>query len=334
MEVPSTVKFVKVTNKKFGLRSNTVWFRWGVERLLKTLSENYKSVVVYSRNVKLLAYLVSTKARRSSNIKYAFECHQLFSQNLGFAFEFTRARQEHKLERILYSNLDHLFANNELLVRQLKRFFGADAHVLPVGVGDRDILALGAHDARPYHERTYDFIYAGSFDEWKGVDCLLTALTLLKLTNWDGKVALVGLRGAQVTEWQEKIVRLGLQSSVELIERKPRADVLEYLDNAKIGLIPNSLLDDSIFNTSPLKLFDYVARGLPLVVSRVPALDSRIQPPEVFWFRPDDPESLCEAMAQASGLNDELSSPNLQWVRQFTWRERARTVITHIGMNA
>jgi len=330
LKPPATLKFVTVSNRRLGFKSNTLWFRIGVERILKKLSDDYESVVVYSRNVKIAAYLASTKSRRGNNLKYAFECHQLFSQNLGFACEFERAQKEHNLEKILYSNVDHLFANNELLVRQLNRFFGAKASVLPVGVRYADILDLTKYSGPTYEGRPYDFDYAGSFDEWKGVECLLIALSSLRLEGWSGKAVLVGLRGTQLKEWREKLVGLGLQFCVDLIERKPRVEVVKYLDDAKIGLIPNSLLDDSVFNTSPLKLFDYAARGLPLVISRVPALDSRTQPPDIFWFRPDDPDSLCESMRRAMALSDDLSSPNLEWVKQFTWQKRAEAVVNQI----
>lgn len=330
IDMPSTLIIVSLKNTRLGFKSNTLWFRAGVNSVLKRLSSEYSKVIVYSRNVKIFNYLVRTKLKRNLNITYAFESHQLFSQNLGFNCEFDRAKQEHQLETSLYPQTDHVFANTPLLALQIKKLFSVNATVLPVAVREDDLLKANVAPHIDFQSRHYDFAYVGSFDKWKGVETLVSALDLLKKNNWTGRAVLVGIRKHEVSKWNEIICQFELSKHVDLVERVPRRSVFKYIDNAKFGVVPNSMLDDSIFNTSPLKLFDYAARGLPIVVSRVPAIDAGVSPPVTLWCRPDDPKSLSEALCKALQKHKCLSFGNCEWASEHTWRLRAKTVLAKI----
>ena len=335
LEVPDTLHVVPIKNRRFGFKSNSIWFRQTTDKVLSRLSTQYSTLVVYSRNVKIFSYLVNTRAKRNSNIRYIFESHQLFSQNLGFMCEFDRAKREHKLEKALYPKADHIFANTQLLASQIKKIFSVPATVLPVAVREEDLAEFDSACAGDYQARYYDFVYVGSFDEWKGVETLVAALGKLSGQGWFGKAVLIGVREHELSKWRENVRSFGLEQQVDVVKRIPRKEVSVYLDRSKIGVVPNSLMDDSIFNTSPLKLFEYAARGLPVVASRVPAIDSRVRPPTMFWCLPDDAVSLSEALTDSLRISEKLSTENWKWASGYTWKSRSVNALSaiHIPIN-
>jgi len=145
--------------------------------------------------------------------------------------------------------------------------------------------------------------------------------------GWRGRATLIGLHEDELSDWVSYVKKLGLINRVDLSMRKPRLEVNQALDQAKVGIIPNSLQDDSIFSTSPLKLYDYAARALQIVASRTPALDSEINLTDVEWFRPDDPASLAQAMSRSLKKYTGPSEANLQWARENDWESRAQKII-------
>ena len=325
-KLPAALNVRTVANRKFGIKSNTLWFRYGVRRIIRRLAPEYRRLAIYTRNVKLGAAIFSAKARLPHNVICVFESHQLFSQNLSCLFEFSRARREFLMEQRLYSGCDLIFVNTSLLGKQIKRAFQKDSIVLPVGVRSVDLVDLSSLKSADYSARTYDFVYAGSFDEWKGVEIFIEALSIISNKGWKGRAALIGLAEKDIPAWNLKLSNLGIAQQVVLLPKSSKLQVNKILDQSRIGVIPNSLLDDSLWSTSPLKLFDYSARGLRLVVSTVPAIYADVNAPDIVWFKPDDPEDMARGLIEAIQFGSEPSVGNYRWVNKYTWENRADRV--------
>ncbi len=81
-----------------------------------------------------------------------------------------------------------------------------------------------------------------------------------------------------------------------LLPPRPQADVLPLLGAADVLAIPDTVTD---LTASPLKLFEYLALGQPLVLPAIPALHE-IVPPELTWsFHRRDLAGLTAALAGA-----------------------------------
>lgn len=332
ISLPEKLVVKTVANRKFGFKSNTLWFRRGVEQILADIACIHKTTWFYTRNVKTAAYFFATRARRNSQIRYVFECHQLYSQNLAGEAKFLDAKSEHHREQLIFKNADVLFANTSVLIRQINRLFGATAERLPVAVRASDVRNdLPTVDE--YNARTYDFIYAGSFNAWKGVDVLLGALSLIHDRGWAGKALLVGVTSDAHDKWTKAIRDSGLSERVDLETRVTRQRAIALMDSAKLGVVPNSLLDDSVFNTSPLKIFDYAARGLPMILASVPALLADVKLEDVSWFVSDDVEDLALVLSEALEQHTTVSSSNIKWAQSHTWDERARRLVNHLAVS-
>lgn len=324
------IHHIQGRQRRLGFRSNRIWFAKDVFHVQKLLRSRFSKIIIYTRNIKQMSQMVSRKCRTGGNqIRYVFESHQLYSQNLAMEGRFREARSESLLEDRVYSSVDLVFANTPTLARQVSKRFNVPAVVLPVAAVSSEILDE-LPNPREYKSRKFDFIYAGTFSRWKGVTTFLDALALLRDSRgWDGSAALLGVREGEHKELSAQLEKLDLLGQVSLIPRVPRCEVLTFLDQARVGVLPNSLLGDSLYNTSPLKLFDYAARGLHIVASRLPALDCSIDSSVALWALPDDPEDWARVL-QSSLAQDSPNSYALIWVKEKTWILRAAKALQAI----
>ena len=317
---------VTVSQKRWGIKSNRFWFYRNVIGEVERLSRRNVKVTIYSRNVKQMAQTLKYRANRSQQVRCLFECHQLYSQNLACRGEFAGGLREFKLETRINTAADHVFVNTRPLAHQIKRLFGRMPTVLPVATRSQD-LTDPAQEGNDYASRPYDFVYAGSFGEWKGVDALFEAFAILRHAGWAGRALCVGVREAERLDVERNLKVSGASQCVDLVGKVPRADVASYLDQARVGVLPNSLMEDSVFNTSPLKLYDYAARGLSICATRLPALDGAIHDEAVTWARPDDPGDLATKLSHALQNADDLNYRAIAWVGELTWEKRAERVL-------
>ncbi len=89
---------------------------------------------------------------------------------------------------------------------------------------------------------------------------------------------------------------------------------------------------------SPLKLFDYMAAGRPIIASDLPVFRTILEHGRNAWLvEPDSGEAL------ATGIQQVLHDPELaarlteqaaQDIRQYTWEKRARTILERFAPEA
>ena len=327
-ERPKNLRIQTIRNTYFGVKSNSIFFRASVLKRLKRIIATNDRVAVMTRNVKIASFLFPHKICRNEKVCRIFECHQIYSINLAIERQFGQAQKERSLEDKLYNNVNIVFCNTSLIGKILTREYAVRTTVLPVAVKDLDIFDLA--DESQVSEKSYDFIYSGTFSPWKGVDTFLDSLQLLKSQGWNGCALLVGLTPQQMQGWRIKLKVAELESNVTLIGRTPQKNIRGLLDKAKVGVIPNMLADDSILGTSPLKLYEYAARGLSVVATRIPALISEIQIPNVHWAEPEDPQTLAQKLDLALSQWHGIDTANIQWAASYTWSNRARLVLDQI----
>jgi glycosyltransferase involved in cell wall biosynthesis len=110
-------------------------------------------------------------------------------------------------------------------------------------------------------------VYAGALHEFKGVDLLLAIAPQFPQV----KFSLAGGPGEQQRHYRQRIIDLGLEN-VELLGFLEQQDLAHLLQAADALAHPHGLGSAATF-TSPLKLFDYLAAGTPVVATRIPSLD-------------------------------------------------------------
>src|SRR4029453_3355448 len=96
---------------------------------------------------------------------------------------------------------------------------------------------------------------------------------------------------------------------------------------ADLLVLPNRATSVSASYTSPLKLFEYLAAGRPIVASDLPALREILRDRENAWLVPaDDPAALATALdrlARDRGLALRLARAAFDEAAEFSWDRRA-----------
>lgn len=164
-------------------------------------------------------------------------------------------------------------------------------------------------------------MYIGRLDGWKGVDTLLEASKILPA---DVLVAVIGGEQAQVERLRAlypKARFLGYHPYTAVADNQAAADVL---------VLPNTAKDvTSQLYTSPLKLFTYMASGVPMVVSDLPSLREVLSEASTFFVEADNAEAL------AKGIEEALTNPDAparaacakELVGQYSWQSRAQKML-------
>lgn len=176
-------------------------------------------------------------------------------------------------------------------------------------------------------------VYIGHFSRWKGVDVLIRSLTRLP-----GVPALVigGSREADAAreEVRALAVREGVAERIEWVENIPQAEIPSRLRGGDIAVLPTTAQHGEELAASPLKLFEYMASGLPIVASDLPSIRDVIRNGENgILFENGSSDSLAGAVRRLIESPEDrvmLASNALRESARYTWDERARRILAFI----
>lgn len=161
-------------------------------------------------------------------------------------------------------------------------------------------------------------MYTGNFFAWKGVYVLAAAAR-----NFTDDYLFVFVGGSP---YEMKLFKKHLvekhpgASNILLTGHVPYQIIPSYLNAADVLVLPNSAKTEiSSLYTSPLKLFEYLATGLPIVAADLPSVREIVTEEQVEFVAPDDASALAQAIRRAQARD---FSKNRKFVRQYSWRER------------
>ena len=169
--------------------------------------------------------------------------------------------------------------------------------------------------------------YAGHLYPWKGPDVLIAAIERLP-----GVRALVvgGLAGEADLERVRALADRIAPGRVTFAGQVDPPRVAGLLRQADVLVVPNTPGRVSAAYTSPLKLFEYMASGRPIVASDLPALREVLRPDEnAVLVEAGDAGSLAAGLARVLGdaaLASRLAAQAREDVREWTWARRAERI--------
>ncbi|NUP95433.1 MAG: glycosyltransferase family 4 protein [Planctomycetaceae bacterium] len=168
-------------------------------------------------------------------------------------------------------------------------------------------------------------VYTGGLMEWKGVEVLVDAARRLP------DITFVIAGGAREDLERVRSHASGL-ANVRFDGFQPPTRVALYLRSADVGVVPNrSKPEISARYTSPLKVFEAMACGLPLVASDLPSLRELLHHGVDAWLvAPDDPEKLAEGLRRLLDdreLRQRLADSFAARAAAHTWDARARQLL-------
>jgi glycosyltransferase involved in cell wall biosynthesis len=278
---------------------------------------------IFCREEKLLFFMLVYRMVFfwKRNMSFVFEVHDLNNRDKVW-YKFILART-HKIV-VITEGLKKILVDRGV--------DGAKVVVAPDAVDlekfDIDISKGSARQKLGIDQNKKVVLYTGSLEAWKGVD------TLYKASNhFDDEVLfmVVGGRNTWVKEFEGWYP---LKNNFEMLGHKDHSLIPLYLKSADILVIPNSAkVEISNTATSPMKLFEYMASGRPIVASDIPSIREVLNPESAFLFNPDDELSLASMIRKALNNNDlglKLALVARESVKKYTWHARAQKILNHI----
>lgn len=170
-------------------------------------------------------------------------------------------------------------------------------------------------------------MYAGHLYGWKGADVLADAAAALA----EHLVVFIGGIGSELDNFEKKHKNRG---NIKIIPFQARERMPFYLKAADVLVLPNKKGERiSEKYTSPLKLFEYMASGAPIVASDLPSIREALDENSAVLVEPNNPEEL--AMGINKILNNEtlgnkIAESALEAVKNYTWEKRAENILEFI----
>ncbi|WP_203072896.1 glycosyltransferase [Falsiroseomonas ponticola] len=163
-------------------------------------------------------------------------------------------------------------------------------------------------------------VYAGGLQPERGVKQLLYAARAMPdclFLIFGGTAPDQSAMRASVVEWQ--------LSNVLVPGYVPQKQVLAF-QQAADALVMTRQADARAAITSPLKFFEYLAAGSPMVAAKLPATEKWADESAALdFYDPAEPETLLTALRRSFasfGWQPQGHSRNIEIARQFTWEQR------------
>jgi len=168
-------------------------------------------------------------------------------------------------------------------------------------------------------------VYAGHLYPWKGVYILIEASKFL-----DATVVLVGGLEEDVNK-VKRYIKSNKIDNVHVVGHVEPSKVPLYLKAADVLVLPNSAQDKrSVYYTSPLKLFEYMASRRPIVASDLPSIREVLDESCAIFVTPDDPKSLSYGIKKVFKdveLADRIADLAYNEVKFYSWISRAKKIL-------
>lgn len=177
-----------------------------------------------------------------------------------------------KIEIESWRGVDEFFTVSNFVKNQLSEF-GIDKSRISVITSKADTEHFnpdvdGSKIREKYHIDGTLITFLGTFGKWHGIEFLIDAAPKIFANIPDAKIMLIGdgeLRG----KIDEKIDALGIRDKIIMTGLVDLSFVPQYLAASDILVSPCIPNDKGEFINSPVKIFEYLAMGKPLVASDI-----------------------------------------------------------------
>jgi glycosyltransferase involved in cell wall biosynthesis len=195
-------------------------------------------------------------------------------------------------------------------------------HVEPNGV-DTDRIRPSDRPAAPASGSPFTVGFVGTLKPWHGTELLVDAVARLAADDPSWRLLLVG-DGPMADALRARVSVAGAAGAVETTGALPPAEVPTQLHRMDVGVAPYPA-GEAYF--SPLKVFEYLAAGLPVVgtsVGQLPAVLSG-DPPLGVLVPPGDVDALAAALvalrADPAGRARLAAAGRRAAVERHAWRD-------------
>jgi len=170
-------------------------------------------------------------------------------------------------------------------------------------------------------------LYTGKFTTMNMPKGLDESIEAVERFASEGKNILLLAVGGTRQELERYSSKLG--ANVRLMGHQPQATLGKFYAAADLLLMPFPYTEHYAYYMSPLKLFEYLMSGVPMIATDLPSVREILSEKSAFIAKPGDVDSLVTEIAKVVDQPEEAKSRALEAKRlsaQYTWIERARRI--------
>ncbi|MFK7906146.1 MAG: glycosyltransferase family 4 protein [Chitinophagales bacterium] len=292
----------------------------------------FKYDIVYTRDFSFVYFLSMLPAFLRPKQQIVFEPHNMLHQ-VSTKISLEQERQGMDVADIYVPTTEG--AKEDLL-----NVFGVDSKrllVQPNAVNLKNFLNVERdeewfYSRYPLLKNSKIIVYTGTFIEWKGVEVLVQATKFLALGN--AKVLLIGGIGVYKEKIEKLVKAEGFEGKVVVEGFLSQGDLVKALTMADIAVIPNNRMPEGIKYTSPLKTYEYMAMGLPIVASDLYAIRQLLKENEnCVFFEAESVSDLADKLnllLKNEDLQRSISENNVELAKHYSWEQRGENILEFI----
>jgi glycosyltransferase involved in cell wall biosynthesis len=305
------------------------WFRWieytfglSVLWFLIQRPRRKRDLILYTRDEYLGPWLLRLKQRLG--LRVFFEAHNIHSRSWARRFR----------------DADGLVAITHGLRQEFVEV-GLPPERCVVAPDGTDLSRFAALPDRAEARRQLNLLadepivcYTGQLFPWKGVYTLVESAGQLP----EAQFVIVGGIPEDVQALRSFAASHQV-TNVQFVGHVPPTEVPLYQAAADVLVLPNSGREAiSARYSSPLKLFEYMAAGRPIVASGLPSIREILTDGlDALLVEPDDPDALANGIGRilsSAELATSLGMAAQRKVADFTWQKRAQEILDFIAVQA
>ncbi|MBF0463162.1 MAG: glycosyltransferase family 4 protein [Magnetococcales bacterium] len=306
-------------------------FFWQASRLLPKLAVD----ALFVRNIRLAARLLQQPPGR--RLPLFFDTHELFANSFREAHYTLSLGQRLKLRRLsqtealVYQRANGLLCTTPHLLEDIRQTYQTTTPGLASPLGYDAELAANALAESPFQpNRPPVLLFLGSLHAWKGISTLLEAMVMV-----DGAILkMVGGDALRHQALRQQAQSLGVADKIQWVQAIPPAQRFRMIHTADICLLPLSHRAIASRYTSPLKLFEYMAMGKPIITANLPSMRSLLEDgTHALLAEAEDATSLATAirtLLDNPDLAHRLATAAQTLAQNYTWEKRAAQILAFI----
>lgn len=295
------------------------------------LASRYKGGVVFTRDLGVAAWMLQLPKSRRPPVVY--ESHGVSAAvaeempillgNADLAPSASKLRRLDRRDKRVWKHAAAYVAITSALAAELAGRFGGRPRVFVVPDGAGNPGPVPPPDAGRFVAG-----YAGHLYPWKGVDVFVRSLVHAPAVHG---LIVGGHPGENDRARVDALVRdLHLEDRVTITGLVPPAQVAMELARASVLVLPNTASAISERYTSPLKLFEYLTMGRPIVASDLTSIREVLTHRETaLLVPPGDERVLGSALLELRdhpALAASLATAALALSSKYTWDARAERI--------
>jgi glycosyltransferase involved in cell wall biosynthesis len=315
---------------KTRLRMNHIYHALCLARILGLDRRGSKTDVILVREMKMARYLL--RYRKLLHLPpIVYESHEIFVATHRDEVERLGANGDRKeqwlldTEGYICANADGIICTTQHMADMLQSMYPVRGKVLvaPNGIDlSPQAKIAGTH---PNGGRT--IMYLGSLSHWKGVDILIEAMKYLP----DSVLRIVGGNDNTIRQHKQIVSELGVGTRVQFDGYVAPEGRFRRLHEADVLVLPLRPCNISTYFTSPLKIFEYMSVGKPIVTSDLPSTRELLtHDVNAVLVTPGDAKALAEGIRGVLDNTEcaqRLAAQAQSDVRSRTWDHRADQVL-------